>query len=492
MNIQGKDNMDRKYKLPRYKVLSEKSINKISNASFDILEDIGVKVPNSRIWQQLKDFGAVVNEATGVVKFSAEITKKAIELSNKKHILYGRDKKNTAEFGYDMFNFNGSVGQYQIIDNRNINRRNPLLEDLKKAIKIGDALEYINIVGAMVLPSDIRCDLVDVYSFFELLNGTTRPFMGLIFNGRSAKIIIEMMKVVWSSSKNLKEYPPYAAFIEPISPLTFRPEGIDILIEFANEDLPVCIGPMVQTGTTGPVSLAGTIALENAEVLSGMILSQAIKPGLPVIYGGIPHIMDMKTSMISFGSPEQGLIAAAITQLAKNYGFPVYTNTGLCDSKIPDAQSGIEKSMTIMLGALAGGDIFGHLGISGADNGADLIQLIIDNEMAGYVTRVMNSFEATEETILLDVIREVGIGGNFLTHDSTLSNYKKDIWYPELFDRFVWDTWENNGKKSIIDRAFEIEIDILEHHEQDFLEPDVQKECLSLIKCLEEEQGTCR
>lgn len=470
-----------------YKILSEESINKISNASFDILENIGVKVPNNRIWKQLKEFGAIVNENTEIVKIPPEITKKAVELSGKRHILYGRNKNNTAEFGYDMFNFNGSVGQYQLIDQLNVKRIDPTLADLRKAIKIGDALKHINVVGAMVLPLDIHPDLRDVYTFFELLNGTNRPFMGLIFSGISAKTIIEMMKVVCGSSKNLKDFPPYEAFVEPISPLTFRSEGIDILIEFANAEMPICFGPMVQTGISGPVFLAGTLAQENAEVLSGIVISQAIRPGLSVTYGGIPHVMDMKASMISFASPEQGLMAAAITQIAKSYGFPVYNNTGMCDSKVPDAQSGMEKAATIMLGALAGGDIFGHLGISGADNGANTIQLIIDDEMAGYITRVMNSFEVTDETVSLDVIKEVGIGGNFLTHDHTLSNYKKDVWYPELLDRLVWDTWESEGKKTIVDRALEKQVNILTNHEQDFLNQDTQKECMSLIKGLEKE-----
>ncbi|MCL5987137.1 MAG: trimethylamine methyltransferase family protein [Actinobacteria bacterium] len=473
------------YKLRRYEIFPDKTINRISNASFDILENIGVKVPNQRIWHDLKEFGAVVNENTEIVKLPAEITKKAIELAGKQHILYGRDRNNVAEFGFGMFNFNGSAGQYQLIDEKLWIRTDPTLADLRKAIKIGDALKHINVVGAMVVPFDIHPKLRDVYTFFELLTGTTKPFTGWIFSGKSAEIIIEIMKIVSGSPENLKKYPPYEAFIEPISPLSFRSEAIDILIEFAKADMPVCFGPMVQAGATGPIYLAGAITQENAEILAGVVLSQALRPGLPVTYGGIPHIMDMKTSTISFGSPEQGLMAAAITQLAKSYGFPVYNNTGITDAKIPDAQSGIEKAATIMLGALAGGDIFGHLGISGADNGANLAQLIIDDEMAGYIKRVMGSFEVTDETISLDVIKDIGITGNFMMHEQTLSNYKKEIWYPEILDRFAWDTWEKEGKKTITDRALEKESAILKSHEQTFLDQEVQKECHKVIRSFE-------
>jgi trimethylamine---corrinoid protein Co-methyltransferase len=481
--------MGTKYKLPRYKILSEESLNKISNASFDILENIGVKVPASLIWPSLKEFGATVDENTSVVKIPAETTWKAIDLSGKKHILFGRDRQKTAEFGYDMFNFNGSAGQYQIIDQKKEIRLNPDINHLRKAIKVGDALEHINVVGSMVVPLDIHPRLRDLYTYFELLNGTTKPFMGWVFNGRSAKKIIELMKIVAGSSETLKKYPPCEILLEPISPLSFMPETIDILIELADANLPVGFGPMVQAGATGPIYLAGTIIQENAEILAGIVLSQALKPGLPVTYGGIPHIMDMKTGMISFGSPEQGLMAASITQIAKSYGFPVYNNTGMTDSKIPDAQAGIEKAASIMMGALAGGDIFGHLGISGADDGASLTQLIIDDEMAGYVKRVMGMFEISDETTSIDEIKKAGIGGNFMMSEQTLRNYRKEVWYPDILDRFAWDTWENKGKKSIVDRAIEKENNILEKHEQTYLGPDIQQECLKIIKSYKKELG---
>lgn len=473
--------------LPVYKIFSDQDLNKITNASMDILENIGVKIPNKRIWDNLLEFGATVDKNNSVVKIPSEVTKKAIELAGNKHILYGRNRDNTAEFGYNMFNFNSSAGQYQLLDQQKLKRIDPKIDDLRKAIKIGDYLKNIDVVGAMVVPSDIHPKLQDVHTFYELLSGTTKPFTGWIFNGKSSRPIIEMFKIVAGSSENLKKFPPYEAFIEPISPLLYRSESIDILIDFAQEGLPVCIGPMVQAGSTGPIDLAGTIAQENAEILSGIVLAQSIKPGLAVTYGGIPHIMDMKTAMISFGSPEQGIMAAAITQLAKSYGFPVYTNTGLTDSKIPDAQSGIEKAATLMLGILSGGDIFGHLGISGADNTASFTQLIIDDEMAGYIKRIMRSFEINDETISLSDIDETGIGGNFLMNYKTLKNFKKDIWYPDIFDRFAWERWEEKGKKSITDIALEIEKDISINYHQSFLDKGIAGECEKIINSFKKE-----
>lgn len=131
-----------------------------------------------------------------------------------------------------MFNFNSSSGQYKLVNQQQLKRVDPKMDDLRKAIKIGDYLKNIDIVGAMVVPSDIHPKLKDVYTFLELINGTTKPFTGWIFSGRSAKAIIEMLKIVSGSSESLRKNPPYEAFIEPISPLSFGSEGIDILVEF--------------------------------------------------------------------------------------------------------------------------------------------------------------------------------------------------------------------------------------------------------------------
>lgn len=444
-----------KCNIPKYSILSKKDINIIDDFSIKILKNIGVKIPHKNIINILYEKGANIDK--NIVKFPEELVREAIEIAGKKHILYGLNRDNKAEFGYGMLNFNGSGGQYQIVDQKSLKRHNPTIEDLKLSIKIGDSLENINIVGAMVVPSDISPEITDIITFYYLLTGTSKPFTGWVFSRESAKVIIEMMEIAAGSKEELKNFPFYEIFIEPISPLSFRKESLEILLEFANAGLPIGFSPMVQVGATGPCSLIGTIAQENAEILSGITIAQCIKPGLPVSYGGIPHIFDMKAQMISFGSPEQALMAAAMTQVGKFYGFPVYNNTGMSDSKCVDAQYGIESAATLAFGALAGGDIFGHLGISGADNAANLTQLIIDNEMAGYFLRLFSGLNISEIDEAYEEIVNEGIGGNFLGNDMTVKNFRREIWYPHLFDRLPWDSWKMNKGENIIEKAIEKE-----------------------------------
>jgi trimethylamine---corrinoid protein Co-methyltransferase len=439
--------------IPRYKILKNYELDIINEYSFKILKEIGVKVPHDKILDIINSNGAKVDKKNFIVKLDEEIVNRAINIASKKHILYGRDKNKKAEFGYGMYNFQGSAGQYQILDYKANKRRSPVLSDLIEAIKIGDGLENINIVGALVIPMDVAVKVVDIVIFYLLLTMTTKPFYGWVFSGENAKKIIKMMEIVAGGKEKLKQYPFFEILIEPISPLTFRKESLDILLEFANADLPVCITPMVQIGATGPCSLIGTIAQENAEILAGITIAQMIKPGLPVTYGGVPHFFALKAQMISFGSPEQGVMGAAMTQLGKYYGFPVRTNTSLSDSKCIDAQYGIEASGTLSLAMLSGSDINGELGIIGADNAVSLTQLIIDNELASYHTKISEGLKINEiEEAYIGIFNQ-GIGGNFFMDDLTLKNYKKSFWYPELFDRLPWDAWIKERKRSVLEKA---------------------------------------
>ncbi|GAI89599.1 unnamed protein product, partial [marine sediment metagenome] len=264
---------------------------------------------------------------------------------------------------------------YIWIDETTGKRRPGTLDDSRTAIFIGNALEGIDIVGAFVLPAEIPSKVRDIHLYAELIKNTGKPCFTWINNGKTARYIIEMFKLIAGGEKKLRNKPMVEAFVEPISPLQFSKEGLEILIEFAKSGLPIGFGPMAMTMATAPATLSGTIAQENAEILAGIVISQLLSPGLPVTYWGIPHIMDPATGNISFGSPEQGLMAVAITQIAKWYGFPVGVNVGLTDSNLADTQNGLERGMTLLLGTLAGADIFGHMGIIGADQGANVAEL---------------------------------------------------------------------------------------------------------------------
>jgi trimethylamine--corrinoid protein Co-methyltransferase len=457
-------------------VLSVDDVESIHRASLAVLGDVGVQVPHREVLQALAESGAQVDFSREVARIPERLVAEALHKAGKRYTLYGRDRARRARFGYGDFVLVSTAGQYSWIDEDGGPRREPSSADLKNGILVGDALEHIDIVGGMAVPLDVPVAARDVYVAAQLVKGTPKPTHLWVANGATLRYILEIYEALAGGKEEHRRYPMLAGFVEPVSPLRFVPTGLEILAGCAREGLPLSFGPMAQSGATAPATLAGTMAVENAEILAGITMAQVLGPGCPVCYGGIPHIMDMRTMTISFGSPEQALMAVAMAQIAKYYGLPVYVNVGIGDSKRLDAQTGLERGMTLLLGALAGADTFGHMGICGADQGASLEQLIVDNEMAAYVKRILRGFVVSEETLALDVIKRVGIGGNFLADDHTAAHFRQELWSPRSFDRRNWEDWWAEGARSMADWARARKEMILAEHKPEPLDPHLARE----------------
>ncbi len=463
------------------RVLEQHEIEVIHTTALAILRDVGVHLPSEKVLEALAGAGAEVDFDRQVARIPERLVIESLERAGKQYVLYGRDPERAAHFGYGDFVLVSSPGQFAWVDEDGGQRRDPTQEDARAGIRVGDGLEHIDVVGALGMPLDIPAEYRDVWMAAELLKGTTKPIHVWVANGKTLSYILRLYEAVAGGREAHRQRPMIAAFVEPISPLRFPETGLEILVTCARYGLPIGFGPMVQAGATGPATLAGTLALENAEILAGVVLAQTFGPGVPVCYGGIPHMMDMRSSQISFGSPEQGLMAVAMAQVARHYGLPVYVNVGLSDSKQVDVQSGLERGMTLLMGALAGADTFGHMGILGADQAGSLQQLVVDNEMAAYVKRVLRGFVVDEETLALDVIREVGIGGNFLGHEHTYEHFREELWFPTAFDRRRWDEWWADGARTMADWAHERQQQILLEHRPPAPEPELVREIDDIV-----------
>lgn len=477
-----------KSNLKKLELLTERDINKIKDASANILKNIGVKINHEEILKILAENGFEVNLKEKNVKFPEEKLYKFISYANSKYVLYGRDLNKRAEFGYGKTNTMSSSGQFMFYDWKIDDRREPTSEDIILAARVASNLENIDITGALVVPNDIDPRIRDIKVAIDLLNNTNKPIAFWLNNGSTVKYIIEIMEVLRDGQGKLKDFPFCECFIEAISPLQFTKEGMEILKLFAEKGLPIGFGPMAMQGATAPVTVAGTIAQENAEILAGIVISQVINPRNPVTYWGIPHCMDMATGNMSFGSPEQGLLAVGLIQVARSYGFKaVGVNLGLSDSNSFDCQSGFEKGVTLFQGIQAGADILGHQGISGQDSCGSLPQLVLDNELLSYLKRYFRSYQVNDNTISLGLIEEVGIGGNFLSRNETAEGFRKEVFIPEILNRDSWDTWSSKGRESAKDIAVNKIEEISRKEKVKEIEEDKMKEIIKIYKRAQKE-----
>ena len=434
------------------RILTDDQITRIHDASLAILAKTGVLVPHEDMLDRFEDAGAAVDRAQQRVRIPADLVARSIESAGKQFTLYGRDMQQTAAFGRGTRNYNSIAGEAYWLDEIGAQRRFATMDDVATAARFCDALPKINIAGAMADPHEsavaYRC--VDVCA--TLLRSTTKPVTFWFHDRASAKYINEILIALRGDERDAAQYPLCYPFLEPISPLRFPFDGIDLLYETARLNLPVPIGPMAQMGLSAPCTIAGTLAVENAEILAGVCITQLIRPGMPVCYGGICHAFDMRTTQMIFSGPEQAIFGVAMTQMGKHYGLPVYINVGLTDSKRPDAQAGMEAAATLALGAAAGADIFGHLGISGVDQASSLDMLVLQHEVVRYVENLCREIDFSDDAFALGEIDAAGPGGTFIDREHTAAHFRGELWQPQLLDRQFYQSWMDNGATDMAQR----------------------------------------
>lgn len=470
-------------------VLNAQQIGRIHDASLDILRTVGVRIPHAEMRARFRAAGAEVDQAREVVRIPERVVHEMLASAGKTFTLYGRDRTQQARFGQGTRNYNSTGGQALWLSDDSRERRYACLDDVATAARLVDGLPRINIAGAMAEPHEIPTAHRVVEVVATLLANTTKPLHFFFHSRATTRYVLDIFTAVAGSEAEAAAYPLAYPFLEPISPLKFPHEGIEVLFETARLSLPVPVGPMAQVGATAPGTLAGTLAQENAEILAGICVVQLVKPGLPVCYGGIPHAFDMRTSQIIFSGPEQSLMAVAMAQMGRHYGLPVYVNVGLTDSKTVDAQAGLEAGVSLMNGALAGADIFGHLGICGADQGASLTTLVMQHELIGYVERILAGFEVNDETLALDVIRSVDRDGTFLAEPHTVRHFRKELWFPQLLDRQFWSAWVEGGAGTLYDRCVAYKDKVLAQHNPVPLDRDTQREIEKIVAAARRELG---
>jgi trimethylamine:corrinoid methyltransferase-like protein len=471
------------------RVLSDEQVTKVHQASLEVLSRVGVRVPHEDMLSQFEDAGAQVDRAEQKVRIPAALVLRSVEQATKRFTLYGRDLSRTAEFGTGSRNYNSIAGEASWIDAPGAARRYTSLEDVAVATRLGDALDHITIPGAMSDPHEIPVAWRCVAVLATMLRNTTKPVTFWLHDRASARFLVDMTIALRGSEEEATEHPLWYPFLEPISPLRFPFHGIDLLYETARLNLPVPIGPMAQMGLSAPSTVAGTLAIENAEILAGVCITQLIRPGMPVCYGGICHAFDMATTQMIFAGPEQAIFGVAMTQMGKHYGLPVYINVGLTDAKRPDAQAGMEAAATLVLGASAGADIFGHMGIAGVDQASSLDMLVFQNELISYVESVQREIDFSDDAFGLDVIGEVGPGGTFIDQPHTGRHFRKELWFPKQLDRRFYEAWLDAGGETLEQRCVAARKELLSRHEVEPLPAEIDREIEGIVAAAKRELG---
>jgi trimethylamine--corrinoid protein Co-methyltransferase len=470
-------------------IITDVEVDRIHETSLAILDEIGVEFPNRHVLELYAATGASVDFDRQVVRIPASLVDAALRTLPKDFSVTPADGGPPINLGDGDLKLSMDCSD-QIVDlPRNLKRRGTQ-EDVLKGIVVANALDNVRLATGYVLPYETPQSAGDVIGYQLLYTYSKKAVATWIYSQQSAETIIEMAKIVAGGSQELKRKKLLTYFAEPVSPLRYAPHTLEIMLKMAAFECPIYLGPMVTTGGSGPVTLAGTLAMHNAEILHGLTLIYLLNPKQPVIYSCHAHALDMGRGTIQYGAPEQALLACAASQLARQYGLTVCGNVMLTDSNTADYQAGFEAGATAAYALAAGWDMlgflgFGTIGVVGAGVGHSLEMMIIQDEALSYLKRMLTSFEVTHDTLALDIIREAGIGGNFLAQPHTAQHMRHELWRSQgIFPRLDYQAWADAGAKSTLDRAAARLDEILRTHPP---EPVLQPQKAEQLKEIRDE-----
>ena len=450
------------------KVITDDEVDRIHETSLRILSEIGVRFPVPEMLGRLEAIGARVDRDRDVACFPPDLVERVLSEIPKDFSMLPADGGPPVVFGDGdlklSFDQTPDIVDYMT----NTKSRRPT-EEIFRGIAVANALENVRLATGCCLPNDVPDLAGDVVSFKLLWTYSRKAVANWIYSTPSAKAILEMALVLAGGEDALKKKKLLTYFAEPVSPLRWAPHTLEIMLLLSRCECPIYLGPMVTAGGSGPVTLAGTLALHNAEILQGLVTIYACNPKQPVIYSCHAHRLDLTRGAIMYGAPEQALLAAAATQLGKRYGLAVAGNVMLSDSNAPDYMAGFEAGATAAYALAAGWEMLGFCGFSsigavGAGVGLSLEHAIIQDEALGYLKRMIRSFDVNEETLAFDVIKDAGIGGAFIAHEHTVSHMRSELWQDNgIFKAMDYETWARAGAETVLQRARRRLDEILEH-----------------------------
>jgi len=411
------------------------------------------------------------------------LVEKAFSTVPKRVTLYDRHGKVGMYLEEGQCNYGPGSDCINIVDHRTNERRRPVLKDVIDGITVCDALPHIDFVMSMFLPEDVEVMVSDRYQMEVMLNSTTKPIVYVTNEFSGCVDAVDMAEVVAGGADPLRLRPTAACYINVTTGLQHNEEALQKLLFLAEKGLPALYIPVALGGVTGPVTSAGTIALVNAGVLVGLVLSQLKREGAPFITSAMSgNALDMRTMVQPYCQPSPLGIPHA---LAHHYNLPMFGLGGCTDAKIVDQQAAAEAALTLMAETLGGANLIHDLAYMESGLCGSLAQLAICNEMVGWIEAMMTPFEINEDTLALDLIDEVGPDGSFLDSDHTLNHFR-DLYYPGVFERGNYDQWMEAGGLSLGERAAKMVDTILEEHQPEPLPDDVQKELKAIVRRAEE------
>lgn len=466
----------------RFEVLSVGEVAAIHAASMTILAEVGVKVDYPTARAIFRAAGAEVDESRQVVRLPEHLVMSAIGRAPRGFALHGIDPAVRFPIGPDQAGpvFGGLGTPTRIADSETGQLREVTMQDVTEHIILIDGLDHIHSSQMDLWAADIPMTTIHAEAIWAWAHHSRKSYGMGCYGYLPTWDMMRMMSIVVGGKEELRRHPRFLAICSVVSPLQMAQQQVEGLLICAEYGQPLAIAPEAIAGATAPATLAGLLAQENAAILAHIALAQIFRPGAPVLYGTVSTIANMRLGTVALGSAETGLITAASAQLARFYGLPCRSVGAATESKAPDVQAGAERMQTLLPAVLAGVNLI----TCGGTLDSTLVEshplLVLDDEIAGSALRLARGIEVNDDTLALDLIRQVNYSGNYLAEPHTVAHFRREHYQPKLLVREPWDSWEKGGCRNAIDNAQARAKEIIRRHTPNTLDPAVEAELQAL------------
>ncbi len=463
---------------PRLNVLQPDDIEEVYSATMEVLERTGVKISHPRVLELLDGAGARVD--TDVVRIPDWMVKDALRKAPSRIVLGNRGGERSVKLERNRSWFGASLDCIDYLEPFTRERRKFVLDDCRTTATLLDALPNYAWGMTFGIADDVPAEFADRLVLKEAMTTSEKPMVFCCQNMESLKEIYEMAIIISGGEKQFFNAPTIAMLADPISPLTFTDDTLEKMIFCAEKRIPqICYGAP-QAGSTGPASFAGSVVQGTAESLSGLVITQLARKGAPFIYGAFATVMDMRTTIFSYGAPEMILMGAALAQIAQYVKLPYFGTAGCSDAKLPDCQAAAEATLSCQSAALSGANLIHDCGLLDHGSMASPAFMVLVNEVLYMINQFMRGIKVDEETLAVDVIHSVGPAGHFMEEEHTLK-YFREVWYSNLFDRSNYESWLEQGGRRFGERLREQTLLQMEHRPRP-LSKEALKELHKLTK----------
>lgn len=468
------------YGTTRFQILTGDQIQQIYFAALDVLEISGARIFHEEALELFTNSDAVVNE-THRVRIPTAMVEQALGSCPSKSNLTGRNGKRSIKLQKNEVAFGSGADARFVYDRKSGERRKSTFADVEAAARIVDYLPRLDFCMSHGLVSDApNAKTYDRHQFLAMVKNCTKPLVVTSVDADGLKDQWEMACLIRGGEKEFRLSPLFATYIRSDSPLMSTNETVDKLLFATEKGIPAIFTPCSILGVTAPASIAGVLVQTLADALFTAVLCCLKKPGMPLLLGGIQTAMAQDKKTLSYGSPELHLTSAAMTEIYKWLGLLSSSAGGCTDAKLVDEQAASESVMSLYNNLLAGTNLIHQIGCLDGGLTGSLSSLVMCDEIIGMIQQIGKGIQVTDETLALDILKEVGPGGEFLSHDHTYDHWKE--WFrPTIIDRSNFEAWSDAGSKTYNDRL-EPEVDrILASHAPEPLDENLVQEMKKII-----------